>query len=130
MAIKVFRQVKPEFTDERGEILKILDDGKTTIKSVLLITSKKGAVRANHFHKADSHYVYLLSGSMEYTEQPVNGNENQRETIIVNAGDMVYTPPMVSHAMKFLEDSTFLALSPHSRHQAAYESDLVRVKLI
>src|SRR3989338_1996233 len=121
MAIKVFRQVKPEFTDERGEILKILDDGKTTIKSVLLITSKKGAVRANHFHKADSHYVYLLSGSMEYTEQPVNGNENQRETIIVNAGDMVYTPPMVSHAMKFLEDSTFLALSPHSRHQAAYE---------
>ena len=65
MPIKIFKQIKPEFTDERGEIFKLLDDGKTVVKSVLLITCKKGAIRANHYHKKDSHYVYMLSGSME-----------------------------------------------------------------
>ena len=129
MAIKIFRQVKPEFTDERGDILKILDDGKTTIKSVLLITSKKGAVRANHYHRKDTHWVYMLSGSMEYTEAAVDG-KGYKETVLVKKGDLVYTPSTVAHAMRFLEDSVFLTLSTESRHQDAYEDDTVRVKVI
>ena len=129
MTIKITRNVKPDFTDERGEIIKLLDDGKTTIKSVLLIKSKKGAIRANHYHKEDAHYAYMVYGSMEYTEQPIDGN-GKKETVVVKEGDLVYTPPMVAHAMHFLEDSAFLALALKSRHQEAYESDTVRVKLI
>jgi quercetin dioxygenase-like cupin family protein len=128
MAIQVVRGIKPEFVDERGGITKILDDGRTIIKSVLIITSKQGAIRANHYHKQDSHYVYMLSGSMEYTERPVGGTK--KESIIVKKGDMVYSPPMVEHAMKFLEESAFLTLATEWRKQEAYEEDLVRVKLI
>lgn len=129
----VFRNIKPEFIDERGGITRVLDDGRTTIRSVLLITCKKGSIRANHYHKKDSHYSYLLSGRMEYTEQPVDANgkpQGKKETVIIEAGDMVYSPPMVIHAMNFLEDSSFLALATESRHQSAYEEDTVRVKLI
>jgi len=57
----VTRNIAPEFTDVRGAITKILDNG-TAIKSILLITCETGAVRANHYHKKDSHYAYLLSG--------------------------------------------------------------------
>lgn len=128
--MKIFRSIQPEFTDERGGITKILDDGKTTIKSVLLITCKKGAIRANHYHKQDSHYCYMLSGSMEYTEKPVDADDSQKETIIVKMGDMVYSPPMTMHAMRFLEDSVFFVMAIQSRSQADYESDTVRVKLI
>ncbi len=128
MAITVVRNIKPEFSDERGEITKILDDGCTIIKSVILITSRKGSVRANHYHKKDSHYVYMLSGSMEYSEKPVEGGN--KESAIVKAGDMVYSAPMMIHAMRFLEDSSFLTLATEWRKQEAYEEDLVRVKLI
>ena len=131
--VTVFRNIKPEFIDERGGITRVLDDGKTVIRSVLLITCKKGSIRANHYHKKDSHYSYLLSGRMEYTEQPVDANgkpQGKKETVIIEAGDMVYSPPMVIHAMNFLEDSSFLALATESRHQSAYEEDTVRVKLI
>jgi quercetin dioxygenase-like cupin family protein len=129
MPIKLIKQISPEFVDERGEIFKLLDDGKTVIKSVLLITCKKGAIRANHYHKKDTHHVYLLSGSMEYTEAAVDG-KGYKETVIVKKGDLVYTPSNVAHAMHFLEDSVFLTLSTESRHQDAYENDIVRVKVI
>lgn len=128
--MKLFKNIQPEFIDERGEIMKILDDGKTVIKSVLIITSKAGSVRANHYHKKDSHYCYMLSGKMEYTEQPINENGFKKETAVVEVGDMVYTPPLTLHAMKFLEDSSFLTLATESRNQDNYEKDTVRMKLI
>lgn len=121
--------MKPEFVDARGAINKILDDGETNIKSVLLITSAKGTIRSNHYHKADAHYCYLLSGKMEWTEQPI-GKDAERETATLEPGDMVYTPPMMMHAVRFLEDSVLLALATKSRSQADYESDTVRVTLI
>ena len=126
--MKIWRDIKPEFTDERGDIFKVLDDGKTIIKSVLLITCNPGSVRANHYHKKDSHYVYMLSGSMEYTEQEMDGKH--RETILVKKGDLLYTPSLKPHAMKFLEESSFLTLATEFRHQDAYEHDIVKVKLI
>lgn len=128
--MKVFRNIRPEFVDERGAITRLLDDGKTTITSILLITAKAGSVRANHYHKTDSHYCYMLSGRMEYIEQPVGVEGAPRESVIVEAGDMVYTAPMAAHAMRFLEDSVFLAFSTRSREQELYEEDTVRVKLI
>ena len=71
----------------------------------------------------------MLAGSMEYYEQPIGGDESQREMVVVKKGDMVYTPPMVVHAMKFLEDSVFLTLATTSR-RGNYEDDTVRIKLI
>jgi dTDP-4-dehydrorhamnose 3,5-epimerase-like enzyme len=131
--LRVFRGLKPELVDERGGITMVLDDGKTIVKSVLLITSRKGAVRANHYHKTDSHYSYLLSGRMEYSEQPVSKEdsmEGKKEYVVLEASDMVFSAPMVAYAMKFLEDSVFLALATESRHQTEYERDTVRVKVI
>lgn len=127
--MKVLRDIRPEFVDERGGITRLLDDGRTAIRSVLLITCKKGSVRANHYHKKDSHYSYMLSGRMEYTEYPV-GNESKKETAILEPGDMVYSAPMTVHAMRFPEDSVFLALATESRNHAAYEEDTVRVKVV
>lgn len=128
--MKIFKNIKPEFTDARGDIFKLLDDGKTIIKSVLLITCKPGAIRANHYHKTDSHYCYMLYGKMEYTEGPLPGKKGKNKIEIVEKGDMVYTAPNVPHAMKFLEDSAFLTLATESRSQKDYESDTVRLKVI
>lgn len=127
--MKLYKNIKPEFTDERGDIISIFDDGVTNIKGVLLITCNPGAIRANHYHKEDSHYCYMLSGKMEYSESPID-NPGKKETVIVEAGDMVYTPSMAAHAMKFLEESAFLTLATKSRKEGAYDEDTVKIKLI
>jgi len=127
--MKLTVKIKPEFVDDRGSITKLLDDGKTNIKSVLLITSKAGSIRSNHYHKKDAHWIYMISGSMEYYEKPVRGRAKTKK-VIVNAGDVIFTPSMAIHATKFLEDSVFIALSSKSRNQKAYEADTIRVKFL
>ena len=65
---------------------------------------------------------------MDYYHGPV-GQESAPEKIDVGAGQMVFTPPTVEHAMVFTEDTVFLTLSRNARDHEAYEPDLVRVDL-
>lgn len=120
--------VAPEkpFADARGAIHPLVD---TAMESAVLITSAAGTVRANHFHKTDWHYCYLLSGAMDYYHRP-HGSDAEPEKLRVDAGQMVFTPPLVDHAMKFLEDTVFLTLSRNPRDQESYEADVVRIHLI
>ena len=114
------------FADARGEIQPLLED---TFGSAQLITSASGAVRANHYHKTDWHYCYLISGSMRYYYRPAGSNEEPR-WCLVTAGQMVFTPPMTDHAMEFEEDTVFINFAGNPRDQEAYEADLVRVELV
>lgn len=119
--------LKPIDQDKRGSIIKVME-GKIT--SVLVIPSKKGAVRANHYHKKDTHYVYMISGKMRYTVKDLSKKRARKQSVILSPGDLVYTPAMIAHAMEFLEDSVFLALTTRKRDQKSYENDVVRVSLI
>ena len=127
--MKLTKKIKPEFIDERGAITKLLDDGKTNIKSILLITSKKGSIRSNHYHKKDTHHIYIISGKMEYYEKTVKGN-TKLQKVMVSSGDIVFAPSIAAHATKFLEDTVLMAFSTKSRNQKAYEKHTVRIKLI
>ena len=93
-----------------------------------MITSKKGTVRSNHYHKKDTHWIYVVSGKMEYYEKPVKGGRIKKT--VLEPMDMVYTPAMMIHAVKFLKDSVLLALSTQARDQKDYEKDTVRMKLV
>ena len=119
MPIKV-THIKPEFTDERGFISRLVDGDTINFRAVLYIVSKKGAVRANHYHKKDYHSVYCLSGRFKPSSKV--------ESVILKPGDLVLTHPMVAHRMEFLEDSVFLAITTEPRDQKKYEEDLVRLK--
>ena len=57
-------------------------------------------------------------------------SSKKTELIIVEQGNMVFTPPLVEHCMKFPEDTLFLTLSRNPRDQKTYEADVVRVDLI
>ncbi len=114
------------YVDARGAIQNLVHG---RMGSAVLITSKKGAVRANHYHKTDWHYCYVHSGAIEYFHRPV-GSTDPPEVLHISTGQMFFTPPMVEHAMRFPEDTVFLTLSRNPRSHDAYESDLVRVDLI
>lgn len=128
--MRIIRNIKPEFIDERGGITRLLDSPylDSPIKSILHITCKAGSIRSNHYHKKDSHWCYILSGKAEWYQRPVEGDETEKE--ILNAGDMVYDPPNVIHAGRFLEDTVELVFCTEPRNQDNYEADTIKFKLI
>ncbi|MBF0625106.1 MAG: cupin domain-containing protein [Magnetococcales bacterium] len=113
------------FADARGAIQPLVD---VDMKSCVLISSKKGTVRANHYHKTDWHYCYVLSGVIDYHHRPT-GSSSQPEVVTIRPGQLFFTPPMVDHAMVFREDTVFLTLGRNSRAQEVYEADVERIHL-
>jgi quercetin dioxygenase-like cupin family protein len=112
------------FVDERGAIQNLLN---TPMQCASIITSKKGSVRSNHWHKTDWHYLYVMSGSMEYYERPVDMDYDiTQKPLIVSAGQMVFTPPNVIHKTIFIEDTVLLSFSKRNRDHESHESDVVR----
>ena len=121
----VVKLEKP-FIDARGEIQPLVD---MMMESAVMIESKKGSLRANHYHKTDWHYCYVISGAIDYYHR-LTGSTSTPETITIKQGEMVFTPPMVDHGMTFPEDTVFLTLSRNPRDQESYEQDVVRVDMM
>jgi dTDP-4-dehydrorhamnose 3,5-epimerase-like enzyme len=127
--MKNIKKISPFSIDSRGSISHLLDKD-IDIVSILFITSKKGTTRANHYHKKDVHYIYLLKGKVEYTYKKLSSKNSKKNSVIVEKGYMIKTPEMTAHAVTFLEDSEFLAFSIRPRDRKNYENDTVRVKLV
>jgi len=121
----VLVKLEKAFSDARGDIQPLVD---LPMKSCVLITSKKGALRANHYHKTDWHFCYVLNGEIEYYHRP-HGEEGPGEKVIVGPGELFFTPPMVDHAMVFTKETTFITLGRNSRKQEVYEADVERIDL-
>ena len=115
--------INERFADERGEIIPLSD---LPMDSAVMISSKKGTVRANHYHQTDWHLCYVISGSIEYYHRP-HGSEDNPDHVHVKMGELFFTPPLVDHAMVFPEDTVFLTLGRNSRAQESYEADVVRI---
>jgi len=111
------------FVDERGSIQPLVD---VPMQSCVLISSKSGTVRANHYHQTDWHYCYVLEGEIEYYERP-HGSSDAPEKYIIKKGQMFFTGPQIDHAMVFTKDTVFLTLGRNSRTQEVYEADVVRI---
>ena len=122
----VIVSLESPFSDERGSIQPLVDGD---MKSCVLISSKTGTVRANHYHKTDWHYCYVLSGSIDYYHRP-HGATTEPQMVTITAGQIFFTPPMVDHTMIFPEDTTFLTLGRNSRKQEVYEADVERIELV
>jgi hypothetical protein len=123
---EVIVPLEKAFADARGEIQPLVD---LPMESCVLIQSKQGTVRANHYHQTDWHFCYVLSGSIEYFHRP-HGSSAQPEKALIKTGQLFFTPPMVDHAMVFPEDTVFLTLGRNSRSQEVYEADVVRIPSI
>lgn len=117
---------KSKIIDDRGYIQNLISDND--IYTALIIHSKKGSIRANHYHKTDSHYCFIIKGSMEYYEKELDSNN--MSICIIGPGEGIFTPSLKVHAVKFREDSIMLVLSPRTADSSVYEDEIEKVKLI
>ena len=109
--------------DIRGFIQPLCD---LNMKSASLIYTKPNQWRANHYHKEDWHFIYVLIGSFEYYFKKTNSDEKVQKKI-VKKGELLYTGNMIDHAMYYLEDTEILVVSKNPRDQKTYEEDTVRI---
>ena len=58
-----------------------------------------------------------------------NSNEKVK-SIVIKKNQLFFTPPLIIHAMYFLEDTNFFVFSRNVRDQKSYEKDLIRTSLI
>jgi dTDP-4-dehydrorhamnose 3,5-epimerase-like enzyme len=114
------------FINGNGKIQNLLLENFT---SAAIIHSVAGALRANHYHKTDWHYSYVVSGTVWYYWRPV-GARMEPQQKICPAGSMFFTPPNVEHAMFFPEDTAFITFARNVRDHEHHEADLVRVPVI
>jgi quercetin dioxygenase-like cupin family protein len=115
-------KLNPAFSDDRGAIIDLIDND--TINAVTLITFKKGAVRANHFHKKTVQWNYVISGKIRLVTQFVGGEKNER---ILGKGEFAVTRENESHALQAVEEAEVLILTKGPRAGTDYENDTFRL---
>ena len=95
---------------------------------VAVIRSKAGAIRSNHYHRTDWHFMIVLDGVMAYFSKKLD--ETAISIVRMEADDIVFTPPEVLHASYFPEPTTIIAVSRLARTHEQHEADLIRMPLI
>ena len=107
-----------DFIDERGKISNF--DLPEPINMIGYIDSKKGTMRANHFHPVQEQKVLLIKGQFISIYKDVTDESAHKVTHVVNEGEMIVTQPNVAHTMVFTEDSIFLNLVRGEREHENY----------
>jgi|TARA_Y100000389_G_C17166222_1_gene366881 dTDP-4-dehydrorhamnose 3,5-epimerase-like enzyme len=114
---------KDKFEDNRGFIQPLCD---LNMKSASLIYTKSNQWRANHYHKKDWHFIYVMSGEFEYYFRKTNTKDEIKKKIVKD-GQLLFTGPMIDHAMLYTKETKILVVSKNPRDQKTYEEDTVRI---
>lgn len=120
----LFRNISRS-NDPRGEILSIVDEA---VMNVSIITCNAGAIRSNHYHLRDFHFMYVLEGEIDYFYKEIDTNETKY--IKVRVGDNIFTPDNEIHATHFPVKTRLIVTSKLPRDQDSYERDTVRVRFV
>lgn len=111
--------------DERGVIVDVLLD--YSVEHVATFSSKKGAVRGNHYHKESVAFIFVLVGKLQYSYRMVG--ETEVKVIEVGNKDLLRIDPLEVHTVTALEDSVFLMLTHGPKGGRQFEGDTVREQL-
>ena len=118
-------KIEKSYKDKRGFINILTHEN---FSSCMEVFSKKKTIRANHYHKQDTHHIYVLNGKILffYRDRKKNSKLNYG---IMKKGDLFYTKNNQDHMAYFLEDTHFIAYSSKKRTRFNYEKDLVRIDM-
>jgi len=106
------------FIDERG----IISNHELTepINLIGMIDSKKGTIRANHYHPQQEQKCLFTKGQIIEIFQDILNPNSPKITQVVNKGQLSIIKPNVAHTMVFTKDTTFLNLVRGERDHENY----------
>ena len=106
------------FMDKRGTISN--HELTEPINLIGLIDSKKGTIRANHYHPQQEQKCLFIKGQIIEIFQDIINPKAPKITQVVNAGQLSVIKPNVAHTMVFTKDTTFLNLVRGERDHENY----------
>ncbi len=106
------------FKDKRGMISNY--ELTEPINLIGLIESKKGTLRANHYHPQQEQKCLFIQGQIIEIFQDIINPGAPKITQVVNAGQLSVIKPNVAHTMLFTKDTTFLNLVRGERDHENY----------
>ena len=106
------------FVDRRGKISN--HELTEPINLIGLIDSKRGTIRANHYHPQQEQKCLFTKGQIIEIFQDLINPEAPKVTQVVNAGQLSVIKPNVAHTMVFTKDTTFLNLVRGERDHENY----------
>ena len=106
------------FVDDRG----VISNHELTepINLIGMIDSKKGTLRANHYHPQQEQKCLFTKGQIIEIFQDIINPNSPKVTQVVNAGQLSIIKPNVAHTMVFSKDTTFLNLVRGERDHENY----------
>ena len=107
-----------EYIDSRGKISN--HELTEPINLIGLIDSKKGTIRANHYHPQQEQKCLFTKGQIIEVFQDIINQNSPKVTQVVNAGQLSIIKPNVAHTMVFTKDTTFLNLVRGERDHENY----------
>jgi len=116
--LEFVKKGEKEFVDKRGKISN--HELPEAVNLIGFIDSKKGTIRANHFHPIQEQKCILTKGQYISVYQDLLNPKSPKITHVANEGDLIVTKPNVAHAMVFTKDSTFLNLVRGEREHDNY----------
>ena len=117
-SLEYVKKGEKEFVDDRGKISN--HELPEPVNLIGYIDSKKGTVRANHFHPIQEQKCLLIKGQFISIYKDLLNESSQKITHVVNEGELIITKPNVAHAMVFTKDSVFLNLVRGEREHENY----------
>ena len=106
------------FVDDRGTISN--HELTEPINLIGMIESKKGTIRANHYHPQQEQKCLFTKGQIIEVFQDIINPNAPKVTQLVNAGQLSIIKPNVAHTMVFTKDTTFLNLVRGERDHENY----------
>ncbi len=106
------------FIDKRGKISN--HELTEPINLIGLIDSKKGTIRANHYHPQQEQKCLFTKGQIIEVFQDIINPNSPKITQVVNEGQLSIIKPNVAHTMVFSKDTTFLNLVRGERDHDNY----------
>ena len=116
--LEYVRDGENEYIDSRGKISN--HELTEPINLIGLIHSKKGTIRANHYHPQQEQKCLFTKGQIIEVFQDILTPNSPKITQVVNEGQMSVIKPNVAHAMIFSKDTTFLNLVRGEREHENY----------
>ena len=116
--LEIVRDGGNEYVDERGKISN--HELTEPINLIGLINSKKGTIRANHYHPQQEQKCLFTKGQIIEIFQDILNPNSPKITQVVNEGQLSIIKPNVAHTMVFTKDTTFLNLVRGERDHENY----------
>ena len=107
-----------EYVDSRGKISN--HELTEPINLIGLINSKKGTIRANHYHPQQEQKCLFTKGQIIEIFKDILNPNSPKITQVVNEGQLSVIKPNVAHTMVFTKDTTFLNLVRGEREHDNY----------